>query len=55
MLCTLLNLNSVNCNFILHATKHTKSEVKLFEAFLSESECSLMIICIVCFINKSDI
>lgn len=55
MLCTLLNLNSVNCNFILHATKHTKREVKLFEAFLSESECSLMIICIVCFINKSDI
>lgn len=33
-----------NCNFIVHATKHTKSEVKLFEAFLSESECSLMII-----------
>lgn len=51
----LFNLNLVNCNFILYVIKYIKSEVKFFEVFLLESECLLMIICIVCFINKLDI
>lgn len=44
-----------NCNFIVYVIKYIKSEVKFFEVFLLESEGLLMIICIVCFINKLDI
>lgn len=50
-----INYMLCNCNFIVYVIKYIKSEVKFFEVFLLESECLLMIICIVCFINKLDI